>query len=549
MRRSCVRLTAVLTFVVLLPLPALAQSAAPDGPLAAFYQDADRLLRERVTNGRVDYAALRRDPSRLQNLVQRIERQDLAALPPAHADAFLLNAYNLLTLHAVVEAYPIPSPLEVEGFFDEQTHTVAGQKMTLDELEAMLFDQTLDPRFHFALVCAAEGCPALIDHAYRGDSLDAQLERKTRRTLNDTTHVQVDPESQTIRVSKIFDWYRSHFTEGGTSISEYISQYRSAPLPSSYDLSFKEYDWGLNDLRDEDRGDPVSSKRRDTRDAQMGFGSRDTRDDQRAQSQPSLQTFTAATLVEPGQVDIKLFNNLYTQTAYFNGDGERLSQERRSTYFTGILTSFVGVTPTLNLGAELYFKSVRNDSPDSSPFRALTFESRSQSRTSLTAIAPQAKYAPPTLGGTTLQFTLLVPLSQDFDGVGSDRPFLSHGDVQVWAQAFYDLPLYRNQLLLFLETGLLGRFDTRATRTHELTVPLKGILNYYPSDQLTLYGLAEVAPKVDWTGGGGYRSQLGIGAKYELLPGLQLETLVSTFPLGINSGAGMTYNFGLQIVR
>jgi len=421
--------------------------------------------------------------------------------------------------------------------------------MTLDELEAMLFDQTLDPRFHFALVCAAEGCPVLTDHAYRGDSLDAQLDRKTRHTLNDTTHVQVDPESQAIWVSRIFDWYRSHFTEGDTSILEYISQYRSAPLPSSYDLSFKEYDWSLNDLRDKDRGDPASSKRRDRGDDRTASGSRDGEDDRMVQSQPSLQTFTAATLAEPGQVGIKLFNNLYTQTAYFDGDGERLPQERRSTYFTGILTSFVGITPTLNLGTELYFKSVRNDSPDSSPFRALTFESCSQSRTSLTAIAPQVKYAPPALGGTTFQFTLLVPLSQDFDGVESDRLFLSHGDVQVWAQAFYDLPLRRNQLLLFLETGLLGRFDTRATRTHELTVPLKGILNYYPTDQFTLYGLAEVAPKIDWSGGGGYRSQLGIGTKYELLPGLQLETLVSTFPLGINSGAGVTYNFGLRIVQ
>lgn len=536
MRRLYTSLGSILIFAVFLPLSAPAQDMTDD-PLAVFYQDTDRLLRKHVVNGRVDYAALHQDPSQLKALIQRIEHQNLTALPSPHADAFLLNAYNLLTLQAVVEAYPLSSPLEVEGFFDERTHTIAGQEMTLDELEAMLFDQTLDPRFHFALVCAAESCPVLIDHAYRGDSLDVQLERKARRTLTDTTHVEVDHDAQTIRVSKIFDWYRSHFTRDGMTVREYISQYRSSPLPPAYDRSFKTYDWGLNDLQqDEEEVSPTSARR------EMGPTS-----DSRAQ--PTLQTFTAATLVDPGQLDIEIFNNLYTQTAFFNGEGQRVLQNGRSTYFTSILTTFAGVTPTLNLGAELYFKSVRNDSPDSSPFRALTFESRPQSRTNLTAIAPQAKYAPPVLGGTTLQFTLLVPLSKDFDGAESNRPFLSHGDPQVWAQAFYDLPLLRDRLLLFLETGLLGRFDIRSSGNHELNVPMKGILNYYPVDRVTLYGLAEVVPRANRAGNGGYRSQLGLGAKYELVPGLQVEGLVSTFPLGISSGAGTTYNLGVRFVR
>lgn len=536
MRRSYVGLGNVLILAVLLPLSAPAQNTAPDGPLTEFYQDADQLLREHVTDGRVDYATLHQDPSRLQNLVQHIERQDLAALPSTHADAFLLNAYNLLTLHAVVDAYPISSPLEVEGFFDEQTHTVAEQKMTLDELEAMLFDRTPDPRFHFSLVCAAESCPVLIDHAYRGDSLDAQLDQKARRTLTTTTYVQVDHDARTIHVSKIFDWYRSHFTKDDKTVREYINQYRSSPLPSAYDLSYKTYDWSLNDLS-EDEDDSSSSASRE-----MGPSSS-------SQAQPTLQTFTAATLVEPGQVDIELFNNLYTQTAFFDGDGQRVSQDGRSTFLTSTLTAFVGVTPTLNLGAGLFFKSVRNDDPGTSPFQALTFESRPQSRTNFTAIAPQAKYAPPALGGTTLQLTLLLPLSQNFDGVGTNRPFLSDGDPEIWAQAFYERPLHSDRLLLFLESGLLGRFDTRATRNHELTVPVKSILNYYPADRVTLYGLAEAAPKVDRNGNGGYRSQLGLGAKYELVPGLQVEGLVSTFPLGISSGAGTTYNLGIRFVR
>ena len=66
-----------------------------------------------------------------------------------------------------------------------------------------------DPRIHFAVNCASIGCPALRNEAYVADRLDAQLEDQTKRFLSDRSRNRYVPESNTLEVSKIFDWYGS----------------------------------------------------------------------------------------------------------------------------------------------------------------------------------------------------------------------------------------------------------------------------------------------------------------------------------------------------
>ncbi len=287
------------------------------------------------------------------------------------------------------------------------------------------------------------------------------------------------------------------------TVREYISQCRSSTLPTAYDLSFRTYDWSLSGPS---RGEEVPARAS----REMGSGLD-------GQARPTLQTFTAATLVDPGPLDIETFNNLCTQTALFDGEGQRVSQHSRSTFFTSTLAAFAGVTPTLNPGAQLFFKSVRNDSPDSSRFQARTFESRPKSRTNLTAIAPQARYAPPVLGGTTRQFTLLVPLSQNFDGAKSDQPFPSRrtprtGHRPSTTCPFSAIGFYSFWSPVSSAASTSVRHGT-TNSNHELTVPVKSILSYCPTDRVTLYGLAEVAPKENRNWNGGDRFAAGTGSE------------------------------------
>lgn len=219
------------------------------GAAALFFDEADAFFGAHVVDGRVDYAAVRADAGRLERLVSLTAAADREAFSPDEDKAFLLNAYNLLAVYAVVRAYPVASPTDVEGFFDEQTYTVAGDEMTLDELEkGALFPAYPDVRLHFALVCAAAGCPDLLDAAYRPETLDRQLDRQTRRALARPHLVRVDAEAKEIVLSELFRWYEDDFKREAVSLRAYIDRYRGRPLPADYSIRFAPYDWRLNDI-------------------------------------------------------------------------------------------------------------------------------------------------------------------------------------------------------------------------------------------------------------------------------------------------------------
>ena len=60
-----------------------------------------------------------------------------------------------------------------KGPLKERLAEVAGETLTLDEIEHEIIRKHFsEPRIHFALVCAAMGCPPLRTEAYVGEDLD-----------------------------------------------------------------------------------------------------------------------------------------------------------------------------------------------------------------------------------------------------------------------------------------------------------------------------------------------------------------------------------------
>ena len=226
--------------------PASAPAASPSDQLAA---ETTALLQKHVdANGQVDYAALRRDPARLNALLKTVAGFDAAAASAADRKAFYLNAYNLLVIGEVVERYPLSSVEKVPGFFDKNLVTVAGEKMTLNALEnKKVREPYQDPRIHFALVCGAKGCPTLSRTAYVGRQLDAQLTAQARRVLQDPRFIRVSDQDKTARLSQIFKWYADDFKASGKTGVAYVNQYRSQPIPATYAVEYYDYNWALND--------------------------------------------------------------------------------------------------------------------------------------------------------------------------------------------------------------------------------------------------------------------------------------------------------------
>ncbi|MDO7875890.1 DUF547 domain-containing protein [Hymenobacter sp. ASUV-10] len=231
------------------PLLALKPHAPPTPNLAAATTAYFKKFVD--AEGNVNYAAIKRNPLELQALLRRIETFDAAAATENDRKAFYLNAYNVLVIGEVVARYPLESVQKVPGFFDKNTVSVAGDKLTLNDLETKkIREPYADPRTHFALVCGAKGCPRLNREAYVGNLLDAQLTVQARRVLQDPAFVRVDAAAKKVHLSEIFKWYEADFKASGKTGVAYVNQFREGKLiPAGYAVSYYPYDWKLNDVK------------------------------------------------------------------------------------------------------------------------------------------------------------------------------------------------------------------------------------------------------------------------------------------------------------
>ena len=216
--------------------------------LTTFTEQADAFLSDHVSDGKVDYAGIAQNRSQIDKLYKEVGQMSLNGASNAEQKAFYINAYNIITIHQIAEHYPVKSPMDVAGFFDQQKHAVAGEQLTLNELEKKkLLEPYQDPRLHFVLVCAAVSCPPLADFAYQADKLDKQLDEKTRQALNSNSFVRLKKDQKKVELSKIFEWYKDDFTRNQASPIAYVNQYRDEKIPASYQVSHYEYDWSLNE--------------------------------------------------------------------------------------------------------------------------------------------------------------------------------------------------------------------------------------------------------------------------------------------------------------
>ncbi|HET7746574.1 MAG TPA: DUF547 domain-containing protein [Vicinamibacteria bacterium] len=223
----------------------------------------DALLKKHVTPaGLVDYDAFGRAPE-FKRYLKDLAAARPDALPPREQLALWINAYNAYTIE-LVNAHGeresirnINKTLGVyrgKGPWQEPIARVGGRALTLDEIEhGIIRKRFAEPRIHFALVCAAMGCPELRREAYTGERLSAQLDDQARAfILRSPRRNRVDVAARTVHVSPIFTWYREDFGGDDAAIGRYLARY-FPPGPEQqllaggrFTLETTEYDWSLN---------------------------------------------------------------------------------------------------------------------------------------------------------------------------------------------------------------------------------------------------------------------------------------------------------------
>lgn len=247
------------TGLVIAPLPAVgAQAAFDHGPF-------DRLLRAHVRDGMVDYDAFAAAPE-FAAYLERLAAFDPATLPRAEQLAFWIDAYNAYTIRLINkhgERRSIRNINKSFGFvkaygpWKERLAVVGGRAYGLDEIEQDILRKRYDePRIHFALVCAAMGCPPLRAEAYVGSRLDAQLDDQARVfLLRSPTKNRVDVAARTVHLSPILVEFRDYIQDFGGSeaaVGRYVARYfppgpeRDLLTSGRFRVVRTPYDWTLN---------------------------------------------------------------------------------------------------------------------------------------------------------------------------------------------------------------------------------------------------------------------------------------------------------------
>jgi len=215
-------------------------------------------MRKNVVDGKLDYGRLKRKGKPvLDRYLRDLAKDDLKgpSWKPWDSNdrlAFWLNAYNACVIAGIVERYPkIKSVQEVKGFFDDKRWKVAGQVMSLNEIEKKV-RSFRDPRIHFVLVCGAKSCPPLRPYAMMGDELQRRLEEITKKVVNDERYVQVDAKAKRLRLTRIMSWYQQDFVDKYGSLEKFLLRYLKEPkcaelAAGGYTIEFMSYDWALND--------------------------------------------------------------------------------------------------------------------------------------------------------------------------------------------------------------------------------------------------------------------------------------------------------------
>lgn len=214
----------------------------------------DALLKQHVDDdGWVDYEALRRSPAALDGYLETVAAAPFDELGRDEKLALLINAYNAYTLKLILDNWPVGSiRSDIDDPWKGPTWNVGGRRWTLDQIEhEQIRPNFAEPRIHFAVVCAAVGCPPLRNEAYAADRLEAQLADQTRYVHAHGTWARFDEAAGTLHLTKLYDWYGGDFEQAAGSVLAYVGRHMPA-VQRAVDAGRKprvrwlDYDWSLN---------------------------------------------------------------------------------------------------------------------------------------------------------------------------------------------------------------------------------------------------------------------------------------------------------------
>jgi len=207
---------------------------------------------------RVDYAAVGElETKRLAAWIDELAAVDPGTLARDEQLAFWVNLYNAVTALTVLEHYPVKSIRDIAlppaeeggGPWDAPRIEVLGRPLSLNDIEHRILRPIWgDPRIHYAVNCAALGCPNLAAVPYTGRHVDGLLDRAAETYVNHPRAVRF--ERGRLHLSSLFEWYAEDFGDDRAELLAHLVTYARPPLAERLEGYEGEivydYDWALN---------------------------------------------------------------------------------------------------------------------------------------------------------------------------------------------------------------------------------------------------------------------------------------------------------------
>ncbi len=229
-------------------------SAAVEVPEGVDNSSYDGLLKKYVNGqGLVAYGRWRasvQDLKALDDYLAQFDKKGRAATG-SERYASLINAYNATVLQWILQNYPTESIWALKNSFKAKRHKIGGEVVALNDIENGALRPEYGYRTHAVLVCAARSCPPLQQSAYRAETLEEQTEHAYQIWLGRPDLNEFDVPKKEARISSIFKWFKGDFEKAG-GVAKIIAKYappagRELMRNESTKISYKDYNWGLND--------------------------------------------------------------------------------------------------------------------------------------------------------------------------------------------------------------------------------------------------------------------------------------------------------------
>ncbi|GEQ85331.1 DUF547 domain-containing protein [Patiriisocius marinistellae] len=196
--------------------------------------------------GLVDYKGFKKNEQELDEYLDMLASKDPNNdWSPQELLAYYINLYNAQTVKLIVDNYPTKSIKDISGAWTKGRARVDGRELSLGGIENGILRKMNEPRIHFAINCASISCPKLLNEAYTAAKINEQLDQVTKEFINSKKN---EISAKNPKISSIFSFYPKDFkVDGEQDIAGYINKYSTTKIDAGAPLTYKEYDWNLNE--------------------------------------------------------------------------------------------------------------------------------------------------------------------------------------------------------------------------------------------------------------------------------------------------------------